>query len=498
MSRPAPCDRTSMSHDPVLPGFYPDPSVCRAGGDFVMVTSSFEYFPGVPVFTSRDLVSWQQVGNVLERESQLDVRSGADGASGGIFAPTVRHHAGRFWLATTNVHQIRRGHLLVHADDPAGPWSDPVYTEGLVGIDPDLSWDDEGVCRLTWSDVVRGGISQASVDPYTGQVLSEPATLWRGTGGAHVEGPHVVRRGDWWYLFVAEGGTHTGHMVTVARGRSIDGPFERNPANPVLTHRSLDHPVQSTGHADVVELVDGSWAMVHLGTRPRGSFPRWHVNGRETFLVGLDWVDDWPVVVEDRFDVPVHDTSFVDEFRGDRLHGRWIAPGVDPASFCTTGPGGLTLGAGRGEGERDAVRLLGVRARDPGWTAQVDATGDVALVLRLDDAHQVMVQRVGDVVSARVVIGPLDQVVAATPCPATPVLEIRTREVPAQPGRQGGPDQVVLGYDSGEFHELAVIDGRYLSTEVAGGFTGRVVGVEALGEQVRVSRFSYTATSGRS
>lgn len=486
-----------MTNTPVIPGYHPDPSICRVGADYFLATSSFEYSPGVPLFTSTDLRSWHQLGNVLDRESQLTVRTGVDGASGGVYAPTLRHHDGRFWLTTTNVDEITRGHLIVHAESPEGPWSEPVHTEGLIGIDPDLAWGDDGVCRLTWGDVMRGCISQVEVDPSTGQVLSEPVVLWRGigTGDTHPEGPHVFKRGDWWYLLVAEGGTGPGHMVTVARSASIDGPFAGNPANPILSHRSTTNAVQSTGHADLVEAEDGSWAMVHLGVRLRGSFPRWHTNGRETFLVGIDWVDDWPVVVEDRFPEPTPETSFVDTFDAPTLHPRWIAPGVAPASFARIRDGRLHLTAGRAPASRDAEHLLAARARDEQWAVEVVAPeGDIALGVRIDDAHQAVVQRVGDRVTVRVVIGPLDQVIAErTGVDRRQPLTVHAVANPQQrPGARTGPDRIVLGVGS-EPDVLADIDGRYCSTEVAGGFTGRVIGVEALGGDATVTRFSYSA-----
>ena len=478
-----------------LPGFHPDPSICRVGDDFFLATSTFEYSPGVPIFTSRDLASWRQLGNILERPSQLNVRPGIENASGGIYAPTLRHHEGRFWMVTTNLHDIRDGHLIVHADDPAGPWSDPVYTAGIIGIDPDLAWDQEGTCFLTWSDVVRGGISQVRVNPLTGETLSEPVEIWRGTGGAHAEGPHVFRRGDWWYLLVAEGGTGAGHMVTIARSRMIDGPYESNPANPILTHRSSTHPVQSTGHADMVELLDGTWAMVHLGTRPRGSFPKWHTNGRETFLVGVDWTGDWPVIVEDRYIPASGRNDFADDFANPTLHPRWIAPGADPTSFAVPSTHGLQLRAGRSQDEAAARHLLAVRAVDQEWTAAVLARGDLALTVRIDDAHQAMMERVGEVVTARVVIGPTDQVLARrSDLGDSAELAIRVVPFGGQPGQRQGPDRVMLGVlRSGEFLDIASFDGRYLSTEVAGGFTGRVVGVEALGADAVVTRFAYSS-----
>ena len=485
-----------MSDLPAIAGFHPDPSICRVGDEYVLVTSSFEYAPGVPIFTSRDLVDWQQLGNVLDRPSQLNVRPGIGGANGGIYAPTVRHHDGRLWMTTTNQHDVARGHLIVHASDPAGPWSEPVYTTGLIGIDPDLVWGHDGVCRLTWSDVVNGGISQAEINPETGEVLSSPKEIWRGSGGAHAEGPHVFARGDWWYLLAAEGGTAAGHMVTIARSASIDGPYESAPDNPILSHRSTSLAVQATGHADIVELVDGQWAMVHLGIRQRGSFPRWHTNGRETFVVGLDWVDDWPMVDEDRFAVPSVRRDFSDEFATTPLHPRWISPGAHPANFAEPGPGGLRLRAGRQSDHRESSKLLAVRATDFEWEAAVTAVGDIALVVRIDDAHQATVERVGDTFSARVIIGPLDQVLGSISAPRGSRPAVRAVPFGGERGQRQGPDRILLGYDAdGDFVEIAAIDGRYLSTEVAGGFTGRVIGVEAIGADATVTRFDYRTVS---
>ncbi|RKN69241.1 MULTISPECIES: glycoside hydrolase family 43 protein [unclassified Microbacterium] len=487
-----------MTQHPIIPGYHPDPSICRVGEDYYLANSSFEYSPGVPIFRSRDLLSWTQIGNILERPEHLDVRTGLGGASGGIYAPTLRHHDGRFWMITTNIHEVARGHILVHAENPAGPWSEPVYVAGLIGIDPDIAWDDEGTCLVTWSDVMRGGISQAAVDPLTGDVLSEPRSLWAGTGGAHAEGPHLVRRGEWWYLLVAEGGTGPGHMVTIARSANVDGPFEPAPTNPILTHRSTSAAVQSTGHSDLVELADGSWALVFLATRPRGTFPRWHTNGRETFLAGVDWVDGWPVIDESRYDVPTPSTGFVDDFTDAALHPRWIAPGAAPSSFTHTGAEGLRLDRGRDLQTPTAERLLAVRAEDELWTARLDAAGDVAFSVRIDDAHQVLIERVGAEVRARVVIGPLDQIVRHADAPADAVLEIRATEFEAERGARRGPDVLRVGVVTGaEFLELAAVDGRYLSTEVAGGFTGRVIGVEALADDVVVRRFEYESTGAQ-
>ncbi|NUU21234.1 MAG: family 43 glycosylhydrolase [Streptomycetaceae bacterium] len=489
-----------MTANPILPGFYPDPSICRADDAYYLATSSFEYFPGVPIFRSTDLLTWEQVGNALDRPGQLRVFRGVEAGSTGIYAPTLRHRDGVFWLVTTNVVERDNGHLIVRTTDPAKGWSDPVYTAGAIGNDPDLTWDEDGVCHLTWAS--EHGIQQATVDPMAGRLLSEPRLVWAGTGLAYPEAPHLYQRDGWWYLVIAEGGTERGHAVSVARARSITGPFEPHPANPILSHRSTDHPVQNTGHADLVELPDGRWAMVYLGVRPQGSTPKFHVNGRETFLAGVAWVDDWPVVIEDAYDVPPQPTSFTDDFTDAELHPRWVSPGTDPRTFVRPtdgdGPGGVVLAAGRLPEGRETRHLLATRTRDAEWQADVTVpAGDVALVVQIDHGHWAAVERCGDTLTVRAVVGPFDQMLASlTGVASEHPLAIRAVDVSHRLSLHNGPDRLELGFlDDGRFRELAGLDGRYVSTEVAGGFTGRVVGVEALGADAVITRFTYTAAT---
>jgi len=477
---------------PILPGFHPDPSICRVGDEYYLVTSTFEYFPGVPIFSSTDLVTWTQLGNVLDRESQLSLGPGA----GGIFAPTLRHHDGRFWMITTQIDRIGDGHLIVSAPSPTGPWSDPVFTTGTIGIDPDLAWDDDGTCYLTWTRIGPNGseITQTRVDPVTGELRSAPKPLWNGTGLAHPEGPHLIRRGDWWYLLIAEGGTERGHAVSIARSRSIEGPFEGCPANPILSHRSTAHPVQNTGHSDLVERADGTWAMVYLGVRPRGISPLFHVNGRETFLAGVDWVDDWPVVDETRFDVPIASTDFSDRFDAPALGPRWISA-EGPATFVErTGAAGAALAPAH-----QRPGFVGIRVEDHEWEADLAVTaGDVALVVRLDEGHTVSVATSGGRVRAGARIGGIDIPLAdAARAAGKVVLGIRAVAGPAGLGVRSGPDVLRLGIvEAGVFTELASIDGRYTSTEVAGGFTGRVVGLTPGTAGGAVSSFEYRRAGG--
>ena len=281
--------RSAGPANPVIPGFHPDPSICKAGEDYYLACSSFEYFPGVPIFRSRDLRHWEQAGNALERPCQLVLPESVP-CSGGIWAPTLRFHDGRFFLVTTNM--WGGGNLLFTADKPEGPWSNPVTIGRQLHVDPDLAWDAGGTCYLTVA-----GIEQARLDTATGALLEEPRSLWSGTLG-HPEAPHLYQVDGTWYLMIAEGGTERGHCISIARASSPEGPFAPCPANPILTHRSTTDPVQNTGHGDLVQANDGSWWLVFLGVRPKGGSPGYHALGRETFLAPVTWEDGWPVVGE--------------------------------------------------------------------------------------------------------------------------------------------------------------------------------------------------------
>jgi xylan 1,4-beta-xylosidase len=276
--------------NPILPGFHPDPSICRVGDDYYLVTSSFEYFPGVPIFQSKDLVHWKQIGYCLTRKSQLPLAKAR--ASGGIYAPTIRFHDGTFYMVTTNM--SGGGNFYVTAKDPVGPWSEPTYLDH--GMDPSLFFDDDGTAYYTRHDGgEHGGAAQAILDVKTGKLTGPLKRLWGGTGGVWPEGPHLYKINGKYYLMIAEGGTSYDHSVTIARSDSPWGPFESDPNNPILTHKRLpDSPIQATGHADLVETPDGWW-LVCLGIRPQGG--RFHHIGRETFLAPVVFNKaGWPVV----------------------------------------------------------------------------------------------------------------------------------------------------------------------------------------------------------
>ncbi|WP_339274122.1 glycoside hydrolase family 43 protein [Paenibacillus sp. FSL W8-0426] len=291
--------------NPVLPGFYPDPSAIRVGDDYYLVTSSFEYFPGVPLFHSKDLVHWRQLGHVLDRASQLNL----DGIlpSRGIWAPTIRYHDGVFYMITTYVDNDKKEHnFYVTTRDPAGDWSDPIWLEDAPGIDPSLFFDEDGRAYYTGNRVPPEGqdhpkhmdIWLQEIDLKQGRLIGEKESIWQGAlKVAHAqEGPHLYRIGDWYYLLIAEGGTGHTHAVTIARSRSVRGPYEGHKANPILTHRHLgrEYPIVNVGHGELVQTQHGDWWMFCLASRTAGGYYR--NLGRETFLAPVVWEQEWPVV----------------------------------------------------------------------------------------------------------------------------------------------------------------------------------------------------------
>lgn len=482
-----------MNENPILPGFHPDPSICRVGDHYFLVNSTFQYLPGIPVHRSADLVKWEQIGNVYSRREQIDLRGTI--SSGGFYAPTIRHHQGRFYVVTSDLGTIKEGHVISSAEDPAGPWSVPVRTPGAIGIDPDLFWDEDGVCHLTWkgmSDTGLNGILSSPVDPDTGERLGEVRQLWQGTGEmASPEGPHLYRRGEFFYCLLAEGGTEAAHCATVARSTSLEGPWETNPGNPILTHRGSSLPVQNTGHVDLTECSDGSWVAVFLGIRPRGNSPKFHVNGRETFIAGVDWVDGWPVIDEGRFEVPPAETSFADEFPGP-LDPRWISHGGNHWDCVSPKEGG---GVSVEPVESDpSLPALAVRARDPQWEAEASVpSGAAALQLHMDTGNWAEVRvEGGEAMVEFSVAGIRNPIGSLVLDGSVKSLLIRTEPWPEVPVPGPGPDIVVFSVrTSSGLAEVARLDGRVLSTEATAGFTGRTIGVRAVEGSLELDRFDY-------
>lgn len=283
--------------NPVITGFSADPSICRKGDDYYLVCSSFEYFPGVPIYHSKNLVDWKQIGYCLDRDEQLPIQGAI--SSQGIFAPTIRYHNGTFYMITTNVTNYYN--FYVTATDPSGPWSDPVTIEHWTGIDPSLFFDDDDRVYITGNSYkVMGeelGCYMAEIDIRTGKLLSPRTLISQGCKGKAPEAPHIYKRSGLYYLVLAEGGTEYCHMATIFRSNHVMGPYESYPMNPILTHRSMKSPIQGVGHMDMIEDLNGNWWAVCLGMRVNGSHAYYHHLGRETFLAPVKWNEDgWPIV----------------------------------------------------------------------------------------------------------------------------------------------------------------------------------------------------------
>lgn len=477
--------------NPIIPGFHPDPSVCRVGEDYYLVNSSFEYFPGVPIYHSKDLMNWRQIGYCLTRESQLPLRGVKP--SDGIYAPTIRHHDGRFYMVTTNM--TGGGNFYVWTDDPAGEWSEPIWV-AQKGIDPSLLFDNGKVYFTSngtgWAPV--RGAYQCEIDVATGKQLTESKFLWPGTGGSYPEAPHLYRIGAWYYLTLAEGGTAECHMVTIARSRDPYGPFEPCPHNPILTHRSLMNDIQSTGHGDLFEDHHGNWWIVFLGYR-YGEYS-WHHLGRETYLAPVEWIDGWPVVNRGErvlctmeVDRPMTPHPWPATHERDDFDSVTLAPcwnylrNPDSALYSLTEcPGSLRLSCGNPTlDDLDSPAFVGRRQEhlECQVSTLIDFTPtseneEAGLTVLADNLHhcELAVTLIGGkrCVIVRRRIGSLSAEVACT-------------EIP----QDEGPVELAIHADKttyrflagtpGSLKELATAETRYVSTQVAGGYTGVYFGL---------------------
>ncbi len=360
--------------NPVLAGFYPDPSVCRAGDTYYLVNSSFSFFPGVPIFTSKDLVNWTQLGHVLDRESQLPL--GSQRVSGGIFAPAISYNEKNktFYMITTNV---GRGNFYVKSTDPSKGWSEPVYLRKVGGIDPSFFFDKDGKGYIVNNDAPSGtprysgerSIWIHEFDVEGDSVVGGQREILR--GGTHVEehpiwieGPHLYRVGKYYYLMCAEGGTGAWHSEVILRAKHPMGPWEEYSGNPILTQRTGLSParqdiVTSAGHADIVQTKKGDWWAVFLGCRPYEN--DFYNTGRDTYLLPVAWKDGWPVILEKNKAVPALNSkpglmpgtgsktltgnfTYTDRFDQNKLDMRWMFL-RNPQQFYATGTGGLVIDA---------------------------------------------------------------------------------------------------------------------------------------------------------
>lgn len=347
----------NVIHNPIIRGYHPDPSMCRVGDDFYIVVSSFEFFPGVPIYHSKNLVEWERIGSCLTSDTQLPLQKCLP--SKGIYAPTLRYHNGTFYMITTNVSSI--GNFIVTTKDIRGKWSEPACIDH-DGIDPSLFFDDDGkvyYCGTGDDENGQQGIVLFEIDVETGKILSDKKYISYGiTGGAWPEAPHIYKINGYYYLMMAEGGTEYGHMETIFRSRNIWGPYEACPRNPILRNRYvISRQITCTGHADLFEDQHGNWWMVCLGIR---KFPQtlMHNLGRETFLAPVVWDENgWPVVNGDGVireeilaDLPAKVSSkeksatlFHDDFTSGSLKQDWTFLRNPDLTHFTSGNGYLQI-----------------------------------------------------------------------------------------------------------------------------------------------------------
>ncbi|MBR1593066.1 MAG: family 43 glycosylhydrolase [Ruminococcus sp.] len=476
--------------NPIIKGFYPDPSVCCANGRYYLVTSSFQYFPGVPLFESDDLVNWKQIGHVLTRKSQLPLEYAH--SSGGIFAPTIRYNDGTFFMVTTNTTTGKN--FYVTTNDIYGQWSEPIFVE-QDGIDPSLYFEDGHAYFMSngTDDDGNGGITQCEIDIKTGIKLSESKTIWKGSGGRYLESPHLYKIGGYYYITAAEGGTEYGHMITCARSRNIWGEYEGYSQNPVLTNRNLGgYAIQGVGHGDLIQKQNtGEWFIVHLGFRQIDMWQPFHHLGRETFLTPVKFNSDgW-------FTAGQNGTT-VEEFE---IQGDFIQTGKKSYSFADTDEWIYLRNPDFSKYETSGEKFVlygtentldthtptftGIRHRDFESTVSCDvhlsgANSEAGLTVYMDENHHydlAIMENSGKYQAVlRLNIGDAKYIRNSIELKSSrAVLEIAS-------------DNFVYCFkvrDGENVYDFGSAQTRYVSTEVACGFTGVIYGLYAAGKDCK-------------
>lgn len=515
----------ALAQNPILPGCFPDPTICRVDEEYFLVTSTFEYQPGLPVHRSRDLVSWELIGHVIDRPGMLDM----DGmrSSSGLYAPTLRFHDGLFWLVCTLVDQqdnSRGGNFLVTATNPAGPWSDPVWLD-VDGIDPSIFFDDDGRIWVHGTRLASNPDWHHQTEVWLRELDRETLTfvgaehiLWNGAviGAVWAEGPHLYKVDGSYYLLASEAGTEFHHALSVARADTVTGPYIGNKGNPVLTHRHLGRAVDivGVGHADLVQAVDGSWWSVLLAMRPYGGY---HYNlGRETFLVPVSWEDGWPVFVPGQGRVPEEvDVPFATELNPGVMQGarsgpigsddpRWTSLRALPEQVAQRdGDDWLMPLRAATLADATTTAFLGVRQQHRDVDVVATLTADlrdgeeIGLVIRQSEKDHVRVSISPASGGARMVVthrqADTDTVLGEVVVDAAPSDDFEFTL------RARGQDYAFAVARSGENPvDLAVADGRTVDSVATGGFLGLWIGVYGTSNgmptktQLHVRRFDYT------
>lgn len=479
-------------NNPVIKGFYPDPSICKVDDTYYLVCSSFQYFPGVPLFESKDLVNWTQIGHCLTRKSQIDLET--VGSSGGVFAPTIRYNNGRFYMTTTN--DTTRQNFYVWTDDIYGEWSEPIMVD-QGGIDPDLYFEDGKAFFMSngTDDEGIGGIIQCEIDIETGHKKTPSRSVWQGSGGRYLESPHLYKMNGYYYLMASEGGTEYGHMVTYARGDSPSGPFEPYAKNPVLTNRNLGgYELQGVGHGDLIQDEAGHWWIFHLGFRQSGQWLTYHHLGREVFLTPVTFD-------EEGWFTAGHNGTTLMSFDTDRISDTVIQQEKKSYTFENTdwnldwcylrhpNTENYLLAQGNMKLKGTEVTLdvpasptfIGLRQKDFDATISVDVSltnGEAGITIYMDEQHHydlaIRKEQSGYKVIERLNIGDIQSVENEVELGSD---RHATLMIQASHERYS-----FLIHTDGKDNLLGTAQTKYLSSEVAGGFTGVLIGLYASGE----------------
>lgn len=514
--------------NPILQGFYPDPSVTRVGKDYYLVNSTFAWFPGLPIHHSTDLVHWEQIGNALDRPGMLDFKR--LGLSRAVFAPAITHHDGLFYILNTCVDC--GGNFLITAKDPKGPWSDPVWLPEVGGIDASLFFDedaDHGTRAWIVNNDNPPGPAEyqghraiwiQEYDPKSQKTVGQRTVLLdKGVNPAAKpiwpEGPHILKKDGWYYLVAAEGGTAEGHSQVVLRSKAVTGPYVPYTDNPILTQRGLPKdrplPITSAGHADLVDTPDGQWWATFLAVRPYGDDT--YNTGRETFLLPVEWKDGWPVILPAGQTIPyvkaapklpapaarLAPTSgpfrVAETFAGPELPKSWMTMRIPTARWWSVKGGILNLEARKDRlGAHEQPSVWARRQQHMNATVQATvrftpkADGDKAglAAIQNDDFYWfVGLVRAGGKTLVRVEKragdkDPVDGVVVAE----KPVSLAGGQGLNLKITARGGALDFAYGTAPGQWETLkADADGTSLSTKVAGGFVGTMLGVYAHGAE---------------
>ena len=473
--------------NPIVKGFYPDPSVCEANGKYYLVCSSFQYFPGVPLFESEDLVNWKQIGHVLTRKTQVMLEK--INSSGGVFAPTIRYNDGRFYMVTTNdtTHQ----HFYVYTDDIYGEWSEPIVVD-QDGIDPSLYFEGGRTFFISngTDDYGESGVIQSEINIETGEKLTPSKCIWKGSGGRFLESPHMYKINGEYYLMAAEGGTEYGHMITYARGKDIWGPFNGYPKNPVVTNRNTaPEIIQGIGHGDLIQDKYGDWHILSLGFRQIHIWQAYHTLGREVFLYPVEFGEDgWfsagtNGVVRAEYEMKgdhVQQEKKVYTFENTDWNIDWAyLRHPVPENYEQADDNLILHGTDVTLDDVDTPTFMALRQREFCFeltcTVSIDCGEAGATVFACENEHFDVAVCKGDTGYEGILkynVGPAKHLQKSVPLSSdTATVIVR------------GENCRYSFYiaDNGEEIFLGSADAKYVSTEVAGGFTGVMLGLYAVG-----------------